>query len=262
MNQMICIWTNMNKTTICKTHRHRHDMLLVYSNAHVTHYMYIYIYCTCIMYIHCILSILYFIDTTTYFSNLPPIPPFLKRDIHPWQSTQADQKLVFQNHLLEDQAKPFRSPLWIRIYHSVPWRVFWGWVFLVPRMGKIPSQHSFFSWNLVFQFLPRVFSGDFFFPNKKKTGHIYDMPLEKLGCKVKGPSKKGKFFLKKTSIHHIFFTSAHSEESSFGKCFWLGSKSSEKNPVKADMSSVGSQNTCHWKFLIGPRFQVLSWLGV
>ena len=106
MNQMICIWTNMNKTTICKTHRHRHDMLLVYSNAHVTHYMYIYI-----LYLYYVYTLHIKYTLFHWYNNLFFKPPthstLLKRDIHPWQSTQADQKLVFQNHLLEDQAKPF-----------------------------------------------------------------------------------------------------------------------------------------------------------
>ena len=48
---------------------------------HTLHIIYIYI--VPVLCIHCILSILYFIDTTTYFSNLPPIPPFFFGTILP-----------------------------------------------------------------------------------------------------------------------------------------------------------------------------------
>lgn len=137
--RMICIWTNMNKTTICKTHRHRHDMLFVYSNAHFIHY----IYCTCIMYTHHI-KYTVFHGYHLFFKPPTPLHIFLKGTVSPGDVSQheADQKLVFQNLLLEDQAKPFEVLCEFE-YIIQCLGAFFGF-FLVPRMGKIPSQHPFF----------------------------------------------------------------------------------------------------------------------
>lgn len=120
-----------------------------------------------------------------WYNNLFFKPPthstLLKGTIPGSPSTQADQKLVFQNLLLEDQAKPFE--------------VLCEFEYIIQCLGAA--------------FFPKKK------PKKQRTNMTYDMPLEKLGARSRVPSKKERL-LKKTSIHHIFFTTF----SLWGKLIW------------------------------------------
>ena len=152
----------------------------------------IYIYCTCIMYTQ---PIKYTVFHWYHLFFKPPThSTLLKGTSIPGSQSSGRSEAGFSKWTFKGSGKTLRSPLWIRIYNSVPWRVF----FFKKKNGFTPLKNNIEPEN-------DWLEDDFPLPGK-------------IGVQGQGSHLKRKVKKKKKNKHHPIHFSLLS--SLWGKLIW------------------------------------------